>query len=171
MPYKEVGFCINCNNSLSSPKCSRCRECYLKQDKSGCNSISWKGGKLKCVSCNKTVSTYGLVTNMCRKCHNKVSGSDHWNWKGGITKRSLNHKEYKDWRKAVFERDNYICKKCSKRGGRLHAHHVVRWVDSVELRYSVNNGITLCVTCHKIEHNWNVSHDELMSVFPAAFGK
>ena len=56
------------------------------------------------------------------------------------------------WRKAVYERDNYTCKACSKAGGHLVAHHIVPYSTNKQLRFDVDNGITLCKTCHKEFH-------------------
>lgn len=84
-----------------------------------------------------------------------TSGENHWNWKGGITpksKKERNSKEYKAWRAAVFKRDNYTCQICGKRGVKLNAHHKKRWSEHPELRYSVENGMTLCERCHKDVH-------------------
>ncbi len=80
-------------------------------------------------------------------------GSKHWNWQGGKT--SLNHiarncLEYKLWRKSVFERDNYTCQGCFKHGGDMHADHVKPFALFPELRYAIDNGRTLCVSCHKL---------------------
>lgn len=52
---------------------------------------------------------------------------------------------YKQWRYQIFKRDRHICKinneDCS---GALEAHHILSWKDYPELRYEINNGITLC---------------------------
>jgi len=55
----------------------------------------------------------------------------------------------KDWRTAVFERDDYTCQRCGCRGGRLQAHHIKPYKDHPELRHDLTNGETLCVECHK----------------------
>lgn len=84
-----------------------------------------------------------------------TSGENHWNWKGGITpksKKERNSKDYKVWRSAVFKRDNYTCQMCGKRGVKLNAHHKRSWAEYPDLRYSVDNGITLCERCHKDVH-------------------
>ena len=60
--------------------------------------------------------------------------------------------EVKLWRKNVLERDGYQCVRCDS-VVRLEAHHVVRWVDAPELRLVVENGMTLCNTCHLEEHH------------------
>lgn len=72
-------------------------------------------------------------------------------WKGGINGENdtLRHRrEYKDWRIAVYERDNYTCQCCGSRGGKLNAHHINSFADYPEFRYDVANGITLCIKCH-----------------------
>lgn len=85
-----------------------------------------------------------------------AKGEAHWNWKGGITpanQRGRNSTEYTQWRKAVFERDGFVCQACGKRGGKLNAHHRKPWAKFLALRYDVENGITLCEPCHKKEHS------------------
>lgn len=58
----------------------------------------------------------------------------------------------KQWRRDVFRRDDYTCQRCGAKGGKLNAHHIKPWIDHPELRYDVENGITLCVACHLITH-------------------
>lgn len=60
--------------------------------------------------------------------------------------------EYKLWRRAVFERDDFTCQTCGKRGVKLNAHHKKSYAWYPELRYDISNGITLCETCHKALH-------------------
>jgi hypothetical protein len=58
--------------------------------------------------------------------------------------------EYKKWRIAVFERDNYSCTHCGDdKGGNLNADHIKPFSLFPELRLDVNNGRTLCGECHK----------------------
>ena len=69
-------------------------------------------------------------------------------------KRYWGTSEYQQWRKAVYERDNYTCQDCGDdKGGNLNAHHIKPWVGFPKLRYVVSNGITLCVKCHHIAHS------------------
>mgnify|MGYP001611181653 CR=1 FL=1 len=73
-------------------------------------------------------------------------------WKGGINdlndtiRKSL---EYKLWREAVFKRDDFVCQVCFKRGGEINADHIKQFAYYPELRFDINNGRTLCVSCHK----------------------
>lgn len=86
----------------------------------------------------------------------KLRGEDHPNWKGGTyegnRKKDEGRSEYKKWRRRVFERDNFTCVICKEVGGELNAHHIKPYVDYPELRYDVNNGITLCEDCHIAVH-------------------
>lgn len=60
---------------------------------------------------------------------------------------------YREWRSAVFNRDKFTCQECgarSRRGCRveLHAHHLKEFAFYKELRFDVDNGLTLCRGCH-----------------------
>ena len=84
---------------------------------------------------------------------NYARGEKHWNWKGGITSlmQLLRHTpEYKEWRLAVYARDHWTCKDCRKHCDEhlIVAHHKKPFKDYPELRYEVDNGITLCRKCH-----------------------
>lgn len=91
-------------------------------------------------------------------------------WQGGLTpinSRIRGSRNYIEWRKQVFKRDDYICIWCSKRGGEIHADHIVPFSTiiygikkavGIEKLYSkaisnkglwnIKNGRTLCVECH-----------------------
>jgi predicted restriction endonuclease len=59
--------------------------------------------------------------------------------------------KYKLWREKVFERNNYTCKLCLKRGDQIiHAHHILPFSEFKEFRFDIKNGITLCKKCHKL---------------------
>ena len=56
---------------------------------------------------------------------------------------------YRNWRMNVWIRDNFKCRIANQDcDGRIEAHHVLGWTKFVELRYEVNNGITLCHAHH-----------------------
>lgn len=81
-------------------------------------------------------------------------GNKNPNWKGGITPIHLairSSKEYKEWRKAVYERDNYTCIFCGVigNGKNLNADHILPFAIYEDLRLEVSNGRTLCIDCHK----------------------
>ena len=69
-------------------------------------------------------------------------------------KKSLdrNSRGYREWRDAVLKRDSYRCVRCGASGCRLEAHHIKQFAYFPELRLSVENGMTLCQTCHKEVH-------------------
>lgn len=62
-----------------------------------------------------------------------------------------NSYKYKQWKEAVYRRDNYTCQSCGGNDG-VQAHHIKPWKDHKELRYDVGNGLTLCQTCHSNLH-------------------
>lgn len=59
--------------------------------------------------------------------------------------------KYKLWKKSVLERDKHICQKCGNKNN-LIVHHIKHFNSNKELRFDINNGITLCQECHKEVH-------------------
>lgn len=100
------------------------------------------------------------------------SGIEHWNWQGGITE--INHaikisNQYYEWRLMILGRDSYTCQECGKRGEYLEVHHIKAFsmimnenniktlddaINCTEL-WDLNNGITLCKSCHSKTSNYN----------------
>lgn len=56
-------------------------------------------------------------------------------------------------REECFERDDYTCRSCAQRGGRLNAHHIWPFQRFPEWKYEVWNLLTLCKRCHDAFHN------------------
>lgn len=128
-----------------------------------------------CNSCNSTYMVFPYrdkETKYCGfKCYWKSlqeskKGANCIFWKGGIVsiKTAIRGcREYKEWRKAVFQRDDYTCKDCGIKGCELNADHVKPFaiiyyqnnIQSLEDAlncaefWNINNGRTLCVPCHK----------------------
>jgi len=86
----------------------------------------------------------------------KLSRENHWNWKGGKTE--ANHlirksKEYNIWRKGVYKRDYWTCRMCNIKQKSPVAHHIKGFNEYPELRFDIDNGLTLCRSCHKKVHS------------------
>src|ERR1035437_1791340 len=92
----------------------------------------------------------------------RFRGAESPTWKGGVTPE--NHRirsstEYQLWRTSVFTRDNYTCVWCGARNGNgvtvvLHADHIKPFCDYPELRLAIDNGRTLCISCHRTTENY-----------------
>lgn len=86
------------------------------------------------------------------RCENEDRrGAKSPHWKGGIANR--NHvartsKAFIEWRCLVFTRDNWTCQDCGQHGVHLHPHHIKEFAKYPELRFDVDNGLTLCRPCH-----------------------
>lgn len=84
-------------------------------------------------------------------------GEKAWNWVKDRTKlkrfndtaKDRRSSAYRYWRQQVWLRDNFKCKIANPDCyGRLEAHHILGYTDHPELRYDINNGITLCHAHH-----------------------
>lgn len=87
----------------------------------------------------------------------KISGENNYQWIEDRTKLQRYNDEIKDrlsssyrfWRESVYKRDNYKCRIADTNcDGRIEAHHILSYKEFVELRYELNNGITLCHAHH-----------------------
>ena len=67
------------------------------------------------------------------------------------SKKRLSY-QYRKWRENVLKRDNYTCQKCGIFNKNLNVHHLKSFAKFKELRYEINNGITLCIDCHRKIH-------------------
>lgn len=78
-------------------------------------------------------------------------GEETNHWKGGLSDikhRMRSSDDWKKWREAVFERDNYTCQECYLRGVVLEPHHIIPLKETLSRAFEINNGITLCRPCH-----------------------
>lgn len=102
------------------------------------------------------------ILNTCFKSYlfnskqkNIGNGPEHWNYKGGISNENQLQRasnEYLRWRREVFSRDKFTCQICNKQSSELEAHHIKSFSKHKELRFNVENGITLCKKCHRNLH-------------------
>lgn len=87
-----------------------------------------------------------------RKIGSANSGVKSNLWRGGVSKPNRllrSSADYINWRKAVFQRDNWTCQFCEQRGGQLEADHIKPFAYFPELRLDITNGRTLCQSCHR----------------------
>ena len=112
----------------------------------------------KCGTESKT--TFGNFFHKGARCFTcgteKISGSNAHQYKPEKTdeERTVQRKfpGYREWREAVYARDDYTCQCCGSKGKVLNAHHLDNYADHKELRVDVANGVTLCKPCHKAFH-------------------
>lgn len=102
-----------------------------------------------------------LRTEQARFNHREsIKGEGHWNWQGGITPEYTRQRTWydnKQLRINVCNRDKNKCTQCSSTD-RLHVHHLKPWKMYPELRFDMNNCITLCISCHmRLERNLKIA--------------
>ncbi len=173
--------CKDCGQTINF-RSIYCRRCSLKGKR------SYNFGKKLAEKTRKKIGEGNKGKILSKETKLKIGfshkGSKSVNWKGGITslqkiiRRSL---EYKNWRKQIFERDNWICQECFIKGNILHPHHhkkffavifqeflqqysqfspledketLARLTITYEPFWDINNGITLCEDCHRKTRNY-----------------
>lgn len=107
---------------------------------------------------NPMMWKHTLATRLKMSKTRKGAGS--YQWKGGVTSEHARVRKtswYREWRRHVFQRDDYTCQACGKRGGELQADHELPFAHFPDLRLEILNGRTLCPPCHKLTptYGWN----------------
>lgn len=159
-------------------KCLKCGRIFLKQQ--NYSKVYWKNRQFCSRACASSYTKNRLGKKgiklkftpeglASRKLH--ASGSNNNFWRGGKSKlkrQIYNLYEYRQWRSGVFRRDDYTCQNCNNRGGKLEAHHITAFsviINHYDLKtveeakncselWDINNGLTLCVSCHKKTDNY-----------------
>lgn len=119
---------------------------------------SYRNGRIPC--CPMLGKKHSLDTKIkiSKSRKGKIKGINHHNWKGGITPEEMlirESLEYRIWKLEVYKRDRGFCQICGRRcnNNNIVAHHIKPFSDYPELRFDIDNGITLCRSCHKKIHS------------------
>ena len=115
-----------------------------------------------CKICDDEFRVYKSQKNItcsekCLRIHlsERQKGEKSHLWEGGKTSKAMtirNSAKYSEWRKNVFERDDFICQLCFERAPKLAAHHIKPFAKYPQLRFDISHGITLCWSCHSGIH-------------------
>ena len=132
-----------------------------KGPRSGANNPRWLGGirEKTCQHCGVVYPWRGepysvfLKRKFCSKpCivagQKRLRGAEHPRYSEHARRRNRTGNSYTKWQVAVISRDLATCRHCGVKGTELHAHHVKSWKEHPELRFDVDNGLTLCYSCH-----------------------
>lgn len=142
-----------------------CRGSWRKINWSGANCPLYQEGVREkvCHHCSKPFfhekgSTYATFKKQkfCSKpCADeggfRYSGPEHKSWTGNPRRRHRNSKQA-SWARKVISRDLASCRQCGTSGVELQAHHIKPYQTHPELRWELDNGLTLCAPCHWQEH-------------------
>lgn len=176
--YKKRKYCsVDCSNKARKGICFSPKTTFKKNMKPynskiykkciGC-SITYHPCHSKQKYCSKKCFVSNVFKGVSKPMETSIKRIKTLKSKDPFygTKSSLNAKLRKNvfakkWRSAVFERDNYTCQNCNKRGVYLEAHHITpvkKLIESNNLNeiYNIMNGMTLCRICHMKKHNWEV---------------
>lgn len=132
----------------------------------------------QCVKAYRKGKRFFEMTDEMRKKMSMAArrGSQSNFWKGGkteLTKRLRTFSKYRLWRESIFRKDNWTCVWCGARHGNgkaivFNADHIKPFyllikennvatveqaLDCKEL-WEVENGRTLCVSCHQNTETW-----------------
>ena len=149
-------ICLTCKKTYFQPKNQRGKVWANRKYCSHSCMPVWNKGKSvilnrKFFDDNPTIRGIGSRLNW-----NWPRGEDNHKWIQDRSKLKRFSKQgdrrcyaYSDWRKNVWKRDEFKCKINNKDcSGKLEAHHILGFKEHPELRYDINNGITLCHAHH-----------------------
>lgn len=121
-----------------------------------------------------TISKGRFISLEERKRRSVASLGINTKFGDGLPQTSLRRRirdlsQYRLWRTAVFERDNYVCVIGGEdHGNRLNADHIIAFAVLLQMYrirtiedaiacsalWNVANGRTLCIPCHRNTETW-----------------
>ena len=140
---KLNGLCVRCGQSSLSGYIT----CAKHQSSDRAMSMFYRKEMIrlhKCLDCAKDLpEDFGRIR--CYDCTERAR------------KRALEHRDKKffnGFRKAALERDNHSCAICGNKEHRMHVHHLVENVKSVD------DVVTLCIHCHTVITGFMSCHNK-----------
>ena len=171
-------YCRKCSYTVGASKRKFDYE-YVKSffEKEGCQLISekyvnWRGNLRYIAQCgHEHVLPFHKFKNdgqgrLCRAC-GRPKGELHFNYNPKLTdEERISNRDYyaiDKWRLDVFKRDDFTCQVCGdNNGGNLVAHHLNGYNWDTDNRLNIENGITLCNTCHlNFHHNYGYGNNTI----------
>jgi len=160
---KKIYSCLNCNfpfirkktkdiPKFCSRKCSIIGQVRNSGAKIGHTVSKKTRQKLKKALMGRKVTWADKIVKTRKERGGYLCKENNPMWRGGVT--SENEKirksnKYLKWRKQIFEKDNYTCQECDKRGGKLIVDHIKPFAFFKKERLSIENGRVLCILCNK----------------------
>jgi 5-methylcytosine-specific restriction endonuclease McrA len=130
---KIVGYFVECDNCGKIIKKPLCR--IIRHDNITCSK-----------KCGYEIREF-IPWNKGKQFSTKAKDRNY--------KRHREFLEYKNWHDDCLKRDWYKCQLCSSKD-RIEVHHIKSYKDYQNDRVDINNGITLCKSCHLWVHNFNM---------------
>lgn len=171
--------CIDCGKKVGNKDVARCRECWLKKHSEDnfvqkcelcgkerfhrtynklCRECYEKQRNLlnpHCLECGELLENKQAVRHL--DCwYEYIRGKRNPKYNSNITDderiKKRNTFEYNEWQFSVKERDGFQCQVCGYKGNKLVSHHYYSYTAYPEIMYDKNNGICLCINCHRDFH-------------------
>jgi hypothetical protein len=120
--------------------------------------------KLKISQANKGNNNYWFGKHLTMEHRKNISLSKYKNGNTSLSETIRYSMKYKLWRSKIFERDNWTCQTCHKRGTELNVHHKKPFIKIIKENnikniedaekclelWDIDNGVTLCLNCHDL---------------------
>ena len=168
---RAMWLCMcDCGTIIVVDGCSLLREhttsckCYYIDSRLGENNVAKRPEVQAKISKGLEGRPYSAKTRAKIGDANRGEKSGKWitdrsKLKGSIAHQIRESTEGKAWKKMVLARDCYICNDCITMGLEVQAHHLFSFVKWEELRFDLDNGVTLCEECHdKYKHKGTYDH-------------
>jgi len=120
-----------------------CKKCHNLRQKNSRSGIQLPEEKKRCTRFKKG-HTGGKRFEKGHVSWSKLNNGKYRFERRGIGRGTANDKE---WIVKVKERDNYTCRECGSQKN-IEAHHMYDFEKYPEKRFDLDNGVSLCKSCH-----------------------